>query len=149
MEKQQFTFSIQSLLTEKDGHLSGPMSPTLFAKEMAEQSGFKYNRLARLWFADQRINQCREDGGLTGHDTLLIGLVYSDDMLLTLLVESSVGGTPVAMAYRSDNGEVAFTEAYAQQDYAKKLTHPEIKEIFKSVFADPTQLNIKKDTSII
>lgn len=143
MEKEQFTFSIQSLLSEKGGHISGPMSPTLFAKEMGQQVGFKYNRLARLWFADERINQCCEDGGLTGHDTLLIGAVYSNDLWLSLWVDSGVGGTPVAMAYRSDNGGVSFTEVYAKQHYAKKLTHAEVNKIFKSVFDDPTQLNIK------
>lgn len=145
MEKEEkFTFSIQSLLTEKEGHISGPMSPTLFAKEMAEQSGFKYNRLARLWFADERINQCYEDGGLTGHDTLLIGTVYKDDIMLTLWVDAGVGGTPIGMAFRSDNGEVAMTEVYAGQRYARKLTQAEVKEIFKSVFDDPTIINIKK-----
>lgn len=145
MEKQaKFEYSIQSLLTEKDGRLSGPMSPTLFAKEMAEKSGFKYNRLARLWFADERINQCFEDGGLTGHDTLLIGVMYSDDLLLTLWVDSGVGGTPIAMAFRSDKGMVQMTEVYAGQTYAKKLNQKEVEEIFGAVFADPTIINIKK-----
>jgi hypothetical protein len=144
MEKEEkFTYSIQSLLSEKGGHVSGPMSPTLFAKEMAQQSGFKYNRLARVWFADERINQCYEDGGLTGHDTLLIGNAYNNDLLLTLWVDSGVGGTPVAMAYRSDNGEVIMTEVYAGQRYAKKLTKKQVEEIFADVFADPTQINIK------
>jgi hypothetical protein len=83
MEKQQFTYSIQPLLTQKDGSISGPMSPVLFAKEMASHVGFKHNRLARLWFADERINQCREDGGLTGHDTLIIGAVYKNDIWLS------------------------------------------------------------------
>jgi len=143
MEKQEkFEFSIQSLLSKKNGRISGPMSPTLFAKEMAEKSGFKYNRLARLWFADERINQCHEEGGLTGHDTLLIGVQYSDDLLLTLWVDSGVGGVPVAMAFRSDDGEVAMTEAYAGQQYARKLSLNEVKQIFKSIFDDPTQIQI-------
>ncbi len=145
MGKQgKFEYSIQSLLTEKDGRISGPMSPTLFAKEMAERSGFKYNRLARLWFADERINQCYEDGGLTGHDTLLIGVLYSDDLLLTLWVDSGTGGTPIAMAFRSDGGEVQMTEAYAGQNYVRKLVKTEFMEIFRAVFADPAVINITK-----
>jgi hypothetical protein len=144
MEKQQFTFSIQSLLSEKGGHVSGPMSPTLFAKEMAQHVGFKYNRLARVWFADERINQCREDGGLTGHDTLLIGTVYSNDLWLSLWVDSGAGGTPVAMAYRSD-GEVQVTPVYEEAHFARKLTVAEISEVFQSVFGDPAQLNVKHE----
>ncbi|MBL4675895.1 MAG: hypothetical protein JKY70_06790 [Mucilaginibacter sp.] len=146
METQRrFEYSIQSLLTEKDGSISGPMSPTLFAKEMAEQSGFKYNRLARLWFADERINQCYEDGGLTGHDTLIIGVQYSDDLMLTLWVDSGTGGTPVAMAFHSDKGMVQMTEVYAGQTYAKKLCKKEVEEIFGAVFNEPAIINIKKD----
>lgn len=145
MEKQaKFEYSIQSLLTEKGGNISGPMSPTLFAQEMAKHSGIRYNRLARLWFADERINQCYEDGGLTGHDTLLIGVMYKDDLLLTLWVDSGVGGTPIGMAFRSDKGEVEMTEVYAGQTYAKKLSKNEVKEIFGAVFADPAIINIKK-----
>src|ERR1700748_253576 len=139
----KFEFSIQSLLTEKEGRISGPMSPTLFAKEMAEKSGFKYNRLARLWFADESINQCREDGGLTGHDTLLIGTMYSNDLMLGLWVDAGIGGVPIALAYRSDGGEVFFTEIYPQQPYVRHLTKCEVKQIMQSVFDDPTQINIK------
>jgi len=145
-EKEQFSFSIQSLLTEKDGTLRGPMSPMLFAGEMGEQVGFTFNRLARVWFADERINQCREDGGLTGHDTLLIGTEYKNDLWLSLWVDSGVGGTAIAMCYRSD-GEVQVTEVYGQARYARKLSTAEVRQVFQSVFDDPTQIKVKTQTA--
>jgi len=141
-EKEQFTFSIQSLLTEKDGKLRGPMSPMLFAEEMGEQVGFTFNRLARVWFADECINQCREDGGLTGHDTLLIGTEYKDDLWLSLWVDSGVGGTAIAMCYRSD-GELVLTDVYASSRFARKLSAAEVRQVFQSVFNDPSQLQVK------
>lgn len=143
MEKQgKFTFSIQSLLEEKDGKLRGPMSPLLFAQEMAEQAGFKFNRLARLWFSDETIHQRREDGGLTGFDTLLMGAVYKNDLSLSLWVDEGVHGIPVALALRSD-GEVKLKGIYEKQRYARRLTLREVRTIFQSVFDDPTQIDLK------
>ncbi|WP_139235711.1 hypothetical protein [Mucilaginibacter polytrichastri] len=109
---------------------------------MAAQVGFKYNRLARLWLADERINQCREDGGLTGHDTLIIGAVYKDNVWLSLWVDTGVGGVAIASAFRSD-GSIDFVELYRQQPYVSKLSQKQVGEIFQSVFNDPTQINIK------
>ncbi|PAW95076.1 hypothetical protein CKK33_16875 [Mucilaginibacter sp. MD40] len=142
MEKQQFTYSIQPLLEEKQGSISGPMSPLEFAKEIAQQVGFKFNRLARLWFADERINQCREDGGLTGHDTLIIGTVYKNDIWLSLWVDTGVGGVAIAMAYRSD-GSIDFTDLYRERHYVCKLNEKQVTDIFQSIFNDPSQINIK------
>jgi hypothetical protein len=135
---------IQSLLSNKDGQISGPMSPTLFAKEMAQSMGLKYNRLARIWCDDERINQHYEDGGLTGHDTLIIGTIYSNDVWLSLWVDTGTAGTPIAMGFQSDT-EVDFTAVYKKERYAKSLSEAEVKEIFNSIFSDPTQLNIKQE----
>jgi hypothetical protein len=49
---EQLQFSVQSLLSQRKGIIHGAMSPLLFAKEMAEAVGFKYNRVARIWFKD-------------------------------------------------------------------------------------------------
>lgn len=141
---KQFTYSIQPLLTEKDGRLRGPMSPMLFAEEMAKAAGFTFNRLARLWFADECTHQCREDGGLTGYDTLLIGTVYKNDVWLSLWVDKGVDGTAVAMAYRSD-GEIVFTEVYRNCRFAAKLNLAQVREIFHSVFADPKLIDLKHE----
>jgi hypothetical protein len=144
--EETLKFSVQNLLSRKDGTVSGPMSPMLFAKEMAKSVGFKYNRLARVWFDDERINQCKEDGGLTGHDNLIIGAVYENDVWLSLWVDSGVGGMPVAMAYRADK-EVEITPVYRKAKYARKLTGQEIQEVFNLVFLDINQINIKEETS--
>jgi hypothetical protein len=137
-------FRIQSLLSKKDGHISGPMSPMLFAKEMAKSVGFKYNRLARVWCEDNSINQQYEDGGLTGHDTLVIGMIYDNDVWLSLWVDTGVGGVPIAMAFQSEP-EIDFAPVYKKERYAKSLSEADVKEIFDSVFSDTNQLNIKED----
>jgi hypothetical protein len=79
-----FSFTIQSLLERKAGKVTGPMSPVLFAKEMASQMETKYNRLARVWFDDEHIFQEFEDSGLTGYDSLLLGCQYKNDLQLSL-----------------------------------------------------------------
>jgi hypothetical protein len=142
--KTVLKFHVQSLLSEKEGNVSGPMSPMLFAKEMALSADFKFNRLARVWFDDDHINQKREDGGLTGHDTLIIGTVYKNDVWLSLWVDLGVGGMPIAMVYQSDN-EVEVTPVYLQEKYARNLSASEVGEIFDFVFNDINQINIKQE----
>ncbi|MEZ2338366.1 hypothetical protein AB6735_22150 [Mucilaginibacter sp. RCC_168] len=146
--KGTIKFTIQTLLSRTDGKVSGPMSPMLFAKEMAQSVGFKFNRLARVWFADERINQRKEDGGLTGHDTLIIGAVYTNDLWLSLWVDSGVGGIPIAMTNQLDR-IIDNTSVYDGERFARKLTEQEIQEIFNAVFLDPGQINIKEEPSKI
>lgn len=136
-------FRIQSLLYQRDGKVSGPMSPMLFAEEMAKSTGIKFNRLARLWFDEERINQNYEDGGLTGFDTLIIGTLHENDLLITLWVDTGTGGIPVAMAYQSDK-EVLTTQVYSHATFAKKLSDTDIQQIYDSVFSDTSQLDIKE-----
>lgn len=146
--KHPFNFSIQNLLSEtKQGSISAPMSPMLFAKEMARQEQFKFNRLARVWFEDERINQCKEDGSYTGHDTLIIGCQYSNDLWLSLWVDSGTGGIPVGMCYESDK-ETVCTPVYTQKRYAVKLSHEQITEIFDYVFSNPETIAIKKEQEL-
>jgi hypothetical protein len=137
-----FVFSIQSLLEIKDGKVTGPMSPVLFAKEMAAQTETKYNRLARVWFEDDQILQEMEEDGLTGYDTLLVGCQYKTDLLLCLWIDRGTGGLPVAMGYQSD-GEILLTPIYEKSDFARKLTVTEIRALFDYVFTHPECLAIK------
>jgi hypothetical protein len=137
-------FQIRSLLTQKGDTVSGPMSPMLFAEEVAKSGNFKFNRLARLWFDDERINQEREDGGLTGFDTLLIGTTYDNDLLIMLWVDMGTGGVPIAMAFQSDK-EVDFTQVYTKTTFAKHLSETDTKQIFDSIWADPSQLDAKEE----
>jgi hypothetical protein len=110
---------------------------------MGKQVGFRSNRLARVWFGEETVNQRREDGGLTGHDTLLIGMVYSNDVWLSLWVDDGVSGRPVAMCYQSD-GEVLVTRIYKRSDFVRRLTDTETREIFQSVFKDLSQVAIRR-----
>jgi len=142
--ENKLKFRIQSLLSNKNGQISGPMSPMLFAKEMAKSVGFKYNRLARVWCEDERTNQQYEDGGLTGHDTLVIGMIYENDVWLSLWVDTGVGGIPIAMAFKSEL-EIDFAPAYKKERFAKSLTEAEVTEIFDSIFSDTDQLKIKEE----
>lgn len=141
--EQKFQFTIQNLLSIKDGRVSGPMSPMLFAKEMAQSADFTFNRLARVWFSDETIHQKREDGGYTGHDTLIIGTVYENDLWLSLWVDTGTGGMPVAMAYQSDR-EVEITPVYLGEQYAGCLTASQIAEIFNLIFSDINLIAIKE-----
>ena len=146
--KQTIKFSIQNLLSQKDqGTVCGPMSPMLFANEVALQQEFKFNRLARVRFEDERINQRREDGGYTGNDTLIIGCQYANDLWLSLWVDSGTGGTPVAMCYQSDK-ETVCIPVYDKTRYAVKLSHEQICEIFNYVFSNPETIAIKKEQEL-
>jgi hypothetical protein len=147
--KTDFKFRIQSLLYETiGGRPNGAMSPVLFAQEMAIQMEFKLNRLARLWLDDEEINQCYEGDtpGLTGHDTLIIGTQYTNDLWLSIWVDSGTGGVPVAMGYRSEK-EIVITPIYKKTAYAKKLTIENIKEVFEYIYAHPESIAIHKKSN--
>lgn len=137
-------FSIQNLLSRnKEGKISAPMSPMLFAKEMAEQVPFKFNCLARVWFEDERMHQHREDGGYTGYDTLIIGCRYSNDLWLSIWVDCGVYGIPVAMRFQSDkNADVK--SLYLKTSFAAKLNEQQINEIFDHIFSNPQTIDIEK-----
>lgn len=143
--KQHIKFSIQNLMYQKkDGNISGAMSPVLFAQEMAKREDFTFNRLARVWFEDERIHQCREDGGYTGHDTLIIASKRESDCWLSLWVDSGIGGIPVAMCFQSD-GEITVTPIYTNTSFAGKLSTEQIAEIFHHVFSHPETIAIKTE----
>ncbi|MBW7891578.1 MAG: hypothetical protein H3C48_11255 [Chitinophagaceae bacterium] len=143
--EQSLNFSIQNLLYQKkDGNICGAMSPLLFAKEIAAQQQVKFNRLARVWFEDERIHQHREDGGYTGHDTLIIGTQYENDLWLSLWVDSGTGGIPVAMCYKSDRQTVC-TPIYFKKSFAAKLNAEQIGKIFNHIFSNPETIAIEKE----
>jgi hypothetical protein len=122
------------------------MSPVLIAKELARAGGFRFNRLARLWFDDERINQRREDGGLTGFDTLVIAAIYQNDVWLSLWVDKGICGLPIAMTYQS-TGTFKITGVYQKARFAKKLSTGDIQQIFDTIFSDISQINIIEQPS--
>jgi hypothetical protein len=142
--KTTLEFRIQNLLEIQGGTVSGPMSPMLFAKEMSAHTETKFNRLARVWFDDEKIFQRREDGGFTGFDTLIIGQQYSNDLRLELWVDEGVGGMPVAIVFQSVK-EINISPIYHQAKYARKLSKDQIKEIFEYVFNNPQLLAIPEE----
>ena len=139
--KDSFSFTIQSLLERKEGKVTCPMSPVLFAKEMASQMKTKYNRLARVWFDDEQTLQQVEEDGLTSYDTLILACVYKKDLLLSLWIDRGAGGLPVAMGYQSD-GDVLLTPIYEESAFARKLTAEEIHQLFDYVFTHPECLAV-------
>lgn len=120
------------------------MSPLLFAKDISIQMQETYNRLARVRFEDEKIHQRYEDGGLTGHDTLILGNQYNNDLFLSLWIDIGVGGIPVAMSFQADK-EVTITPIYEQTQLAKKLTIEEIQQVFNYVFDNPHVIEIKAE----
>lgn len=139
---QTFNFSIQSLLSVGKGdNIRGPMSPLLFAQEMATGAAFKFNRLARVWFDNEHIHQNYEDGVTTGYDTLIIGTQYENDLWLSLWVDSGIGGIPVAMRYRSDT-EITLTSVYERSEFIEKLSAGEVQLIFNHIFDNPELIAI-------
>lgn len=133
-----------SLLWEsRDGKISGPMGPTCFAREMAFQMEFQFNRLARVLFNEDEINQRYEGKELTGHDTVIIGTQYTNDLYLTLWIDTGGDGIPIAMVFESDK-EITVTPVYQTTPLARRLTVEEIRELFDYVFAEREKLAIKK-----
>jgi len=141
----QFQFKIQNLLSIKDNILSGPMSPFLFAQEMAKSEGENFNRLARLCCQDETVHQYRENGGFTGHDTLIIGTQYQNDLFLSLWIDEGVKGVPVAMAFQSHR-DILITPIYYQKKYYRKLTEEQIQQIFDFLFDNPHLIEPQQKT---
>jgi hypothetical protein len=142
--KPVFINSIVNLLSQQNDTVSAPMSPMLFAKEVAAQMEFKFNRLARLHFTDTRMNQKNEKGeGWTGHDNLIIATHYKNDFWVSLWVDTGIGGCPVAMGYKSDR-EIIIAPIYRKADLDRKLTDGEIKELVNYVFDNPQEIAIDK-----
>lgn len=135
-------FSIQPLLEwTGDQSITGPISPLEFAKEMSKQTGQKFNRLARVWFEDEKTLQSYDGDGMTGHDILILATQYSNDLCVGLWIDSGIGGTPVAMAFESDR-EIQITPIYQSKEYLKKLDQQELKILFDYLFAHPEELDI-------
>lgn len=142
--KESFKFTIDTLLhRNSQGKIVGPFGPVEFMKAMGKQLDQKLNRLWRVNFEDQEIFNIYEDGhrldklGLTGHDTVILGTKFTNDLMLCLWVDMGVEGMPVAMAYDSDR-DVVFTPRYeGYKDFEKKLTKEQVTAIFKYIFDHP------------
>jgi hypothetical protein len=139
-----FKFSIQNLLMKWNGKMTGPITAILFAEEVASNIDIEYHYLALIEFEDKQINQIRESDRLTGHDTLIIGCRYTNDLWLSIWVDEGYVGRPIAMRYQS-NKEPTVMELYEDADYVKKLDRMQIQQIFDYVFDNPQLLAIEYD----
>lgn len=142
--KKTLQFRLQSLLSKTGEIISGPMSPLLFAKDMAKEMGFKFNRLSRVLFKDEAMLQCREEGTYTGFDHLLIATRHSNDLWLSLWVDMGVRGLPVAMVYESDRNLI-ISPQYKEARFAKKIDQRDIETLFEFVFTHPEVLSIHEN----
>jgi hypothetical protein len=129
------------LLHEKDGEVRGPMSPVLFAREMADHMEEPMHGLARVLFDDVETHQVYEGKGktgLTGYDTVLVQTRYANCEVLQMYTEYSNGGIPVAVAHSDEleQGEqaVTVTPLYQTAPMEKKLTKAQILAIFKAAY---------------
>lgn len=139
-------FMLQNLLRrDRDGKVSGPMSPVLFAQEMARKQEMTFNRLVRVSFHDGEINNIYEDGykrGLTGHDTLVIGRKWENEFMLQMWTDEGCNGIMIAGAFQSD-GEIIMTPIYGKRQYEKKLSPENVKEIFEAIWDNPAKFEIR------
>ncbi|HRH68815.1 MAG TPA: hypothetical protein PLB89_04840 [Flavobacteriales bacterium] len=108
-------YSFHQLLQRKpDGGVSGPMSPVLFAQEMAKHMEHPpFNLVVRVRFDDERCFQQLESDGWTGYDTLLLGIVGTKHAYIGLWIDTGLGGVAVAMQELDDAG-ATFTPIYGE-----------------------------------
>ncbi len=137
--KTQLEFSAYSLLhKDKNGKITGAMSPILFANHIAQNCGFKYNRLARLNFKNNLIHQVYEGRGkseLTGYDTLVMAAKYSDgNIFMNIIIDLGSSGVCAAMCYKDEEPEII--PVYENQSFETKLNLNDFKEIFTYLFTN-------------
>lgn len=141
-------FSIQNLLEKKkDDNIAGSMAPLLFAQEMAQRSGFEFNRLARVCFGDKRIHQVWEKGKFTRYDTLIIGFQDSTKSWLGMWVDCGTGvfgAIPVATSYQSGRDTI-ITPVYLRDFFILNLSGEQIAEIFDHIFRNPDVFAIETE----
>jgi hypothetical protein len=69
---------------------------------------------------------------------------YQNDLMLTIWVDTGLGGVPIAMGYQSDR-EVLMTATYEKETYVRKLTKGEITAIFELVYANPSLIAVRQE----
>lgn len=131
-------FRIQSLLTYKEGKLSGPMSPFLGIQEVAKQLDLQIHGLCRVCFNDDdelmhQFNEgTRSNPSITGHDTLVLKTKYPNTVQYSMFVDTGLGMVPAFM-YFSEDYEVVCSEIYQKTEFIKKLTEVEALMIFHEI----------------
>lgn len=134
------TFSFQNLLYNKDGKVTGAMSPVLSANEMSKSMFPKYTGLARIYskkdgYSDIEVNQKYEGPGkqdLTGHDTLLIISHKKNVTVYGIYIDRGCSICPVALWFDDEPVEdTVISDIYKKQSFEDHYTSKEIHQIFK------------------
>lgn len=122
---------------EKNRTVSGPMSPTMAAKELVKADMFpKLDGLARVYFDDPEYNQwyegAKREQFLTACDTLLLIAYYSNLTAYCLVVDLGYKLCPVALWYSNDEPDsFEITPIYSNRDWAKQLSKENVQYIFQ------------------
>lgn len=130
-------FKAYSLLSKKDGKISGAMSPVLFAMDMLKQMEIPPGsiKIARIVFDDEAIFQS-SDGHHdhrvhTGYDTIAIRKDYANNKLYLVFVDLGVSGLPVIMFYESDEEDKPITTPIYEKDKTRFLKYLNTEELHK------------------
>jgi hypothetical protein len=121
---------LQNLLeTDKNGNISGAMSPVLMAKAFCEQENIPLKKLARIWFEGEETHQSTTEPG-TGHDTLIIETNGTKKArCFMMIIDKGTKIVPGAIWFEDDKDPI-ITPVYKKQDL-RLLTDDQILECFK------------------
>ena len=86
-----------------------------------------------VYFDDVRVNQHNEPGeGMTGYETYLLVTEYSNDTLLSLVVDQGIKCTPVVLHYSNDP-KVTITQVYKNEEFLRELSKSDVQEIISQI----------------
>jgi|GEM_PF-2564351 hypothetical protein len=146
VEKDVLNYCASPLLKTENGVVSGPMSPVLFAKDVAKELGSGMRGLCRVSFnEDPTVNQVyegdRNSRYLTGHDTLVLAFGMGENRTYGMFVDEGVQGVPAFLFDPCLPDTIDCTPTYSGQRYERHLTLNEaiqiMSEIHKNRLCDP------------
>ncbi|MDD2661525.1 MAG: hypothetical protein PHY54_17885 [Methylococcales bacterium] len=117
------THTLQKLTEFNDGIVTGPMSPMLFAQEIAKHFELGLLAVYRVNFDDRELYQEPDEPGfLTGYDTLLVVMTQ----MVVFGIDRGVGADLVAMALKDGDIHINPLENSA---YVKELEVQQIEAL--------------------
>lgn len=119
---KKISCQFHQLVKRTNEGLSGPMSPVLAAKFMAEEFGLHVSNLVRVCFTDESINQALEDDYLTAHDNLIMQSILNNRTIYLFFVDEGVGYCPVFLYDTADVDSCILAPVYKKRKYVQKLS---------------------------
>lgn len=123
----------QSMLSRKNGKVSGAMSPVMAAQIFCRENKFPFDGLVRIWFDSEEVHNRYEGPGkscLTGCDTLMVLSRYSNLDQVTMFVDMGCECLPVCL-YLSDERSLTITPVYQEYPFAKKCDATELTHLIE------------------